>query len=78
LILARTESLETSLRRKLKIPATLSTADDISVAFHIAINPRQIDWPLAEAVLERFSFLWTEELATVDYNGEGSVFGKAV
>jgi hypothetical protein len=35
----------------------LSTVDDISVAFHIAVNGPVIDWPFAEMVLERYLFL---------------------
>jgi hypothetical protein len=56
-------SLEEVLSRKVIIPPTLSTADDISVAFHIAVNGPIIDWPFAEIVLERFVFLRTEEFA---------------
>jgi hypothetical protein len=55
----RIASLKVILSRKAIIPATLSTADDISVAFHIALNGLEIDWPLAEMVLERFSSLST-------------------
>jgi hypothetical protein len=56
-------SHEFSLRgRNAIIPATLSTADDIAVAFHIAVNSPVIDWPLAEMVLERYLFLGTKGL----------------
>jgi hypothetical protein len=48
-------SLETALNTKVKIPATLSTSDDILVAFHVAVDCPEIDWPLAETVLDRFS-----------------------
>jgi hypothetical protein len=73
--------LEIALRRKISIPPILSTADDISVAFGIAVdNPyiARIDWPLAEMVLERFLFLWTAELVTVDLMTVDSVFGNKV
>jgi hypothetical protein len=56
-------SHEFSLRgRNAIIPSTLSTADDIAVAFHIAVNSPVIDWPLAEMVLERYLFLGTKGL----------------
>jgi hypothetical protein len=79
-IQGKTSSLETAMERKIIIPGTLSTADDISVAFDIAVdNPQnKVNWPLAEMVLERFSFLWAEELSTVDFVIENSVFGKEV
>jgi hypothetical protein len=60
-IMERIKSLVVVLDRKLIIPATLSTADDISVALYIAVRGPKIDWPLAELALERFLFLWTEE-----------------
>jgi hypothetical protein len=69
----RMKSLETVLNRKAVIPAILSRPDDISVAFHIAVNNGPaIDWPFAEAVLERFLFLWTEEKMEImiDYNDD--------
>jgi hypothetical protein len=58
----RMTSLEDSLSRNAIIPDTLSTADDISVAFHIAVNGPVIDWPFAENVLERCLLLGAEEL----------------
>jgi hypothetical protein len=61
----RMVSLEEALSREPIIPTTLSTADDVSAALHIAvINRPKIDWPLAELALERFSILCTEELMT--------------
>jgi hypothetical protein len=73
------------LNKSVIIPSTLSTADDISTAFHIAVNGLEttlscpdIGWSFAEAVLERFSFLWTKELETVGYNVNKSAFRKAV
>jgi hypothetical protein len=54
-------SLEVALDREAIIPATLLTSDDISAGFHIALNCPEIDWPFAEAVLERFLFLWSTE-----------------
>jgi hypothetical protein len=71
-------SLQVVLNRKAIVPAILSTADDVSVAFHVAVNGPEIDWPLAETVLERFLFLWTEELATVDSIIEDSIFRQNV
>lgn len=60
-------SLEGVLRKsKALVPPILSTADDISSAFHMAVNCPVINWALAETILERYLFLWTEELATVD------------
>jgi hypothetical protein len=59
-------SLEVILSKNAIFPATLSTADDVSVAFNIAVNGSEIDWPLAEMVLERYVFLWTEEVVIVD------------
>lgn len=50
----RITSLEVVLSRKVVIPATFSTANDISVAFHLAVNSTNINWPLAEMVLETF------------------------
>jgi hypothetical protein len=76
-IVERMASLEELLSRKAVIPDILSTSDDISVAFHIAVNGPEIDWPFAEMVLERFSILWIEELRTVD-NDEDSVFRQNV
>lgn len=38
----------------------------------------RFDWPLAEMVLERFLFLWTAELITVDLMTVNSVFGNKV
>jgi hypothetical protein len=73
------------LNKSALIPSILSTADDISTAFHIAVNGPEttlscpdIGWSFAEAVLERFSFLWTKELETVGDNVNKSTFGKAV
>jgi hypothetical protein len=78
-------SLEIMLSKSTVIPPTLSTADDISTAFHIAVNGPEttlscpdIGWSFAEAVLERFSFLWTKELETVGNRVNNSFFGKAV
>lgn len=59
-------SLEIILNRKVIIPAILSTADDMSAAFHIAVNGPEIDWPFAEALLEKFSFLWNDDLILRD------------
>jgi hypothetical protein len=63
-------SLEIALRRNTRIPANLSTADDISVAFNIAVNNRlgSINWPLAEVVLERYLTFQSDNFATVDNN----------
>jgi hypothetical protein len=60
----RMTSLEVILSRNVIIPPTLSTADDVSVAFHIAVNGPVIDWSFAEIVLERYLFLKIE-----DYSG---------
>jgi hypothetical protein len=57
----RIASLEVILSTEAIIPAILSTPDDLSVAFYIAVNGPDIDWPRAEAVLERFLFIWTEQ-----------------
>jgi hypothetical protein len=64
----RMSSLEEALRSNAIIPAILSTADDISTAIRIAVCSPGIDWPFAEVVLQRFSFLWTEEQATLTNN----------
>jgi hypothetical protein len=61
----RMASLQEVLSKKSAIPTSLSTADDVSVAFHIAVNRPNIDWHLAEVVLDRFSILCTKEL-TID------------
>lgn len=53
----RMTSLEVILSRNIIIPPTLSTADDVSVAFHIAVNGPIIDRSFAEMVLERYLFL---------------------
>jgi hypothetical protein len=75
----RITSLEMSLlSRNAIIPATLSTADDISVAFHIAVNGPVIDWPFAETVLERYSFLGTEVLDLSENMFVDSGFGYIV
>jgi hypothetical protein len=73
------------LNKRAIIPPILSTADDISTAFHIAVNGPEttlscpdIGWSFAEAVLERFSFLWTKELEKVGNDVTKSTFGKAV
>lgn len=58
----RMESLQEVLSNTSSILTGLSTADDVSVAFHIAVNRPNIDWNLAEVVLDRFSILCTEEL----------------
>jgi hypothetical protein len=46
------KSLKVILSKKVRIPKTLplSTADDVSAAFHIAVNGSEIDWPFAEGV----------------------------
>jgi hypothetical protein len=74
----RITSLEVILNRKAVIPTVLSTANDVSVAFHIAVNNSEIDWPFAEFVLERFSFLWTKEKAMIHNKVEDSVFRQDV
>lgn len=74
----RMTSLEVILNRKAVIPTVLSTADDVSVAFHIAMNSPKIDWPFAEFVLERFSLLWTEEKAMIHNKVEDSAFRQNV
>jgi hypothetical protein len=74
-------SLEEVFNNNAKTPAILSTAGDISAAFHIAVNDSEIDWPFAEKVLERFLFLCTEEQATVNndmINGINDAFRKAI
>jgi hypothetical protein len=50
----RMKVLETLLRKSVVIPPALSTADDISVAFHLAVNGPEINWPFAEEVLQIF------------------------
>mmetsp|Transcript_15346 Transcript_15346/g.14719 ORF Transcript_15346/g.14719 Transcript_15346/m.14719 type:complete len:404 (-) Transcript_15346:322-1533(-) len=70
-------SLEITQRRK----STISTANDVSISFHHAVNGGpHIDWSFAELVLERYSVLWTEELAKVDNDNViiNSVFEKSV
>jgi hypothetical protein len=62
----RISLLEVALKKKAIVPAILSTADDITVALHIAVNGPNIDWQCAETVLERLSILWTERLAKED------------
>jgi hypothetical protein len=74
----RLASLELILSRNAIIPTTLTTVDDISVAFYIAVNGPVIDWPVAEMVLERCSFLFIEELATVANIIEDTFFAKAI
>jgi hypothetical protein len=75
----RIVSLESVLNRKATIPAILTTPDAISGVFHIAVNGSTIDWPLAEAVLERFLDLWTEEIEYDYYQIEQKGrFGKFV
>jgi hypothetical protein len=74
----RMTSLEISLSGNAKIPATLSTANDIAVAFHIAVNGPLIDWPLAETVLERYSFLGTKGLNVNENMFVDSAFGEDV
>jgi hypothetical protein len=60
------DSLEAVLRKsKAIVPPILSTPDDITVAFHMAVNSPVINWNFAEMVLERHLFLWTEESTTV-------------
>lgn len=70
----RMKSLEEILNKKAVIPTFLSTTNDLSVAFHMAINGSEIDWPFAEFVLERFLILWTDEKAKV----EDSIFRQNV
>jgi hypothetical protein len=60
------------------MPPNLSTPDDMSVAFHMAVSSPEIDWSFAEGILEIFSFLWTELLAAVDNDIECINFGEAV
>jgi hypothetical protein len=74
----RVASLEEILCRKAVIPDILSTSDDISVAFHIAVTGPEINWPFAEMVLERFAILWIEELRTIDNDVENSIFRQNV
>lgn len=57
---------EVMLSKVAEFPAILSTADDISVVFNIAVNGSEINWPLAEMVLDRYVFLWTGEIKSVD------------
>jgi hypothetical protein len=71
----RMTSLEIILKSKVIIPAILSTADDISTAFHIAVNDPEIDWSFAEALLERYLFLFQEDLIIRRHFYD---FGKAV
>jgi hypothetical protein len=47
-------SLEGILSKKAIIPTTLSTVDDVSTTFHIAVNGPEIDLPFSEMVLESF------------------------
>jgi hypothetical protein len=58
-------SLEVILNRNAIIPTMLLTVDDISAALYVAVNGPEINWPLAEIVLERFSSNWIPEGATV-------------
>jgi hypothetical protein len=49
--------LKNTLSGKLVFPDNLQTADDISVALHIAVSGPQINWFVAERVLEDFCIL---------------------
>jgi hypothetical protein len=67
------------LSRNAIIPTTLSTADDVSVALHIAVSGPKINWYSAELVLERFLFLWNEEpCVLMDDDIDYSVLGYNV
>lgn len=70
--------IEVILSEDAMITTNLSTADDISVTLHIAVNGPVIDWPFAEAVLERYLFLGTEELGTSVNMFLDNSFSKAV
>jgi hypothetical protein len=50
----------------------------ISIALYIAVNAPVIDWPFAEAVLERYLFLGTEESGTSVNMFLDNGFGEAV
>jgi hypothetical protein len=72
-------NLRTSLEITQRIKSTISTADDVSIGFHHAVNSGpHIDWSFAELVLERYSVLLTEELEMVDNVIINSVFVKLV
>jgi hypothetical protein len=47
----------------------LSTADDLCVAFHIAVSGSKINWRSAESVLERYLFLLNEDYCYRDGTG---------
>jgi hypothetical protein len=67
----RMKSLKVILSKKVRISTTLSlsTADDVSAAFHIAVNGSEIDWPFAEAVLREFAFIRNKDV--MDNRGRG-------
>lgn len=64
----RMKSLEVSLSGNAIIPDTLSTVNDISIAFYIAVNSPIIDWSLAETALERCFILGNEDIEKSDMN----------
>jgi hypothetical protein len=60
--------LGTLLGKNAVIPPTLSTPDDLSVAFHLAVNGPKINWPFAEEVLQNFESISTKRFAEVEEN----------
>jgi hypothetical protein len=49
-------------------PETLSTADDMIVAIHVAVNGPVINYRLAEMTLHRFECIWYEEMKALEHN----------
>jgi hypothetical protein len=62
----RMTTLKIALSSRVVIPPILSTDNEISLAFLIAVKGPKIDWAFAESILERYLFLATENLDTYD------------
>jgi hypothetical protein len=72
-------TLKIALSSRVTIPPILSSDDDISLAFLIAVKGPTIDWAFAKLILKRYLFLATENFDTnddsdLDTNEDGDSF----